>query len=139
MHGKSGTHTSSSVFLRLCHQCADAYLEQPARLGVPCLQAVRQGIPNIHYLQLDTSNYDNYYAWCDGHPSAVADKAIAQQLASFVGVVQPEWGKPAPVDITVDQVRQILKDCEGVIMLHVCLFNTQGIEIYTTLHRTREL
>lgn len=75
-------------------------------LGWPSavLQAVRQGIPNVHYLQLTTDNYDNYYDWCDGHPSAVADRVVAQQLASFIGVVQPGWNSTAPISTTVDQV-----------------------------------
>ena len=55
------------------------------------LQAVREKVPNIQYLQLNTENYDDLYLWCDGHPSAVADRAIASQLVSFIEAVQPGW------------------------------------------------
>jgi hypothetical protein len=67
------------------------------------VQAVNAGVPNIHYLQLDTSNYDNFYDWCDGHPSAVADLAIAQQLATFIQAVMPSWSNTSAISSTADQ------------------------------------
>lgn len=67
------------------------------------MQAVRRRVPNVHYLQLDTSNYDNYYDWCDGHPSAVAHRAVAQQLTSLIQAVVPQWTQVSPIDSTVDQ------------------------------------
>ena len=58
---------------------------------------------NIHYLELNTSNYDDLYKWCDGHPSAVADRAIAQQLAAFIESIVPSWSNASAISLTVDQ------------------------------------
>jgi len=67
------------------------------------VQAVNAGVENIHYLQLDTANYDNFYDWCDGHPSAVADLVIAEQLSTFIQAVMPSWSNTSAISSTVDQ------------------------------------
>ena len=68
------------------------------------MQAIKEGIPKVHYLQLTTNDYDNYHDWCGGHPSAVADRVIAQQLVSFVGLVHQNWTTATTINATVDQV-----------------------------------
>lgn len=64
-------------------------------------------MPNIHYLQLDTTGYDNYHAWCDGHPSAYADGVIAEQLVTFITAVKPSWGNVTEIDLNIAEVSRM--------------------------------
>ena len=67
---------------------------------------MQAGVQNIHYLELNTSNYDDLYKWCEGHPSAVADRAIAQQLAAFIQTIMPSWSNATAISLSVDQASQ---------------------------------
>ena len=69
-----------------------------------CLQAVKQGVPNIYYMNFTNEDYDVSPNWCGGHPSAKAHRVIAQQLVDYIGDLLPGWNSTVPVNMTVDQV-----------------------------------
>ena len=79
------------------------------------LQAVSQGIPNVHFFQLTSQNLGVSPEWCIGHPSAVAHRAIAQQLVDFIGDIMPDWNNTQPINMTVDQVGSCLHKRKNVI------------------------
>ena len=49
-------------------------------------------------------DYDNFHDWCDGHPSAYADRVIAEQLATFITAVQPGWVNSTMIEYDIDEV-----------------------------------
>ena len=58
---------------------------------IASLQATTLNIPNVHLLQLTSLGYDAYENWCDSHPSAVAQAAVASQIATLVSSIEPSW------------------------------------------------
>ena len=67
------------------------------------MQAVQAGVQNIHYLEVNASNYDDLYKWCEGHPSAVADRVIAQQLTAFIETIMLSWSNASAISTSVNQ------------------------------------
>lgn len=64
------------------------YLQYMTSLYVAAQKA---GMSNVYLLQIDGTDFptDN---WCAGHPNLAAHAEMADQLASYIQALLPNWG-----------------------------------------------